>query len=163
MGLLKKLSKKLKNKELPENVYYQDLLHYHSTINEINSINEKILLLKNLRRKDQENSRRIAYHRIEVSLEVIKEEYKFFCNKITSLKLEKRLTYDKTKLNEEIIFLEQKKKELRKEFESIYRNFRNVATGLRYKDIPMNNILAEMRRSFKFEEPISNKILDICY
>ena len=32
MGLLKKLSKKLKNKELPENVYYQDLLHYHSTM-----------------------------------------------------------------------------------------------------------------------------------
>jgi DNA repair exonuclease SbcCD nuclease subunit len=141
MNLLKKLTSKKTVKENYFNFYLND---------QISNLKLHILDLSNCRRKDQKNLRIEKVKQIFRLLDNIESLYLAYLKELANIKAIKQNNLAITEDTEEkIIFMTEKKKSLRQEFEKIYINFKHTAIHL--EDIPMNNMLKRMRKAFNFE------------
>lgn len=159
MNLIKKLISK-KTNHLDEDI----LIHLGHLPQTINLIKTNLTSLANHRRKDQFELRMQVIRAIGLYLITVKEDLINFNKYI--IRLQNRYNNsvaDKDKTKQELDSLNSKKKELRAEFESIYNNFKRISTGLRYKDIPMKQILRQMRISFNFDGTLLNENNKITY
>lgn len=82
---------------------------------------------------------------IENSFDEFEYNYIDLCH-LLKLNPDLQLTH---KVSKKVEFAISTKNELRKDFETIYRNFKNLAKG--FDDIPMKEILKLMREVFDFE------------
>ena len=137
MNLLNKLSNKKKSEKI-EN--YFDF-YLNSQIS-----NMKILIsnLSTLRRRDQKRLRIETIRLILIELDRIDYLYCAFINDLNKSKI------NNPSNQTQIFLMEQKKKSLRQDFESLYKSFKRTALGL--EDIPMKSILRKMLLVFQFNE-----------
>ena len=148
MGLIKNLAIKFKE-EKKEN-YVNFFLNEQTK-------DLKLLIkeLSSLRRRDQKKSRENKVYLILKKLSEIDRLYSGFIRDLNNLKTKAN---NNEKTHELLIFMIEKRKSLRKEFESIYINFKHTAMGL--EDVPMKNILKKMQSCFGFDgEKYSDKDL----
>lgn len=156
MKLFEKMNKILKDNSLAES--YADCVidDYKSMQIKINKLKEVMTKLSQARRKDQANNRielvkslyrTLSY--IENGFDEFEYNYIDLCHLII-LHENMKLT---PKINTKVSFAVNTKNELRKEFETIYRNFKSMAKKL--EDIPMKEILSRMRIVFNISNRLS--------
>ena len=153
MNLIKKISKILKDNSLAESYSKYVIDDFKSMKIKINKLKEVMIQLSQTRRKNQANERHELVEQlfrmlryIEISWDTY--EYDFIdLNHLLKLHENMNLT---TKINEQVSYALNTKNELKKEFETIYKNFQNMAKKL--DDIPMKEVLKRMREVFGFDE-----------
>ena len=145
MSLIKKLTSK-KKEEKREN-------YFNFFLNEQNSELKKLIKeLSIFRRRDQKKHREKVINLILKKLTEIENLYKGFLGDLSNLNQKNTKTKNSGEVAE---FMDEKKKSLRCEFESIYINFKKTAMGL--EDVPMKMILKKMQSAFNFDGKIHNQ------
>lgn len=151
MRLFKKMTKILKDNDLAESYADYVIDDYKCLEIKINKLREIMSNLSKSRRKDQASERKeliegvyriLSY--IENSFDEFEYNYIDLCH-LLKLNPDLQLTH---KVSKKVEFAISTKNELRKDFETIYRNFKNLAKG--FDDIPMKEILKLMREVFDF-------------
>jgi len=138
MNLLKNLTLK-KVKEKKDN-YFDFYLN-----SEIKELKNLISELSTVRRQNQRDLREKINSSIMKELSEIEYKYNGFLRDLNNHKLKPIISSDNL---EQIELMEEKKKSLRRDFESIYINFKR--TAMSFEDIPMKMILKRMREVFDF-------------
>lgn len=144
MNLLKKLTQT--KKEQKKDNYFDFFLN-----SQISNLKSLISDLSTLRRNDQTKLREQKVYQILKELKDISDLYGtfIFCLKNYENQEKHGPIDNLAELEEKILFMQEKKKSLRKDFESVYKNFKRTAMGL--EDIPMKSILKKMYTAFDFD------------
>lgn len=161
MRLFEKMTKILRDNDLAESYakYVDD--DYKSLQIKINKLKEVMTNLSQTRRKDQVKERKELVEHLFRILEYIDNslctyEYDFIdLSHLLKLRPDMQLT---NKINNKVLNAINSKTQLRKEFEIIYRNFKNMAK--KFDDIPMKEILKLMREVFDFNSTKLNEEIE---
>lgn len=156
MNLLKKLT--LTKKEQKKENYFNFYLN-----SQISNLKNLIKDLSSLRRRDQKALRENKVYEILKELNNISYLYNGFLKDLSKFELMKKNNSSRfisPDCEEKIVLMNEKKKSLRQDFESVYISFKRTAMGL--EDVPMKEILNRMREVFDFDGTsyTENKIYD---
>lgn len=158
MRLFEKMTKILKDNNLAESYADYVIDDYKSVKVKLEKWHEISSALSKTRKKNQKHEReKIVWHLIRIlsylenSLDEFEYDYIDLCH-LLKLNPNLQLTH---KVSKKVEFAISTKNELRKEFETIYKNFKNMAK--KFDDIPMKEILKLMREVFDFEGTKQNE------
>ena len=152
MRIFEKMNQALKDNERIE-VYNNSVIQsYKSMLVRINKTKEILTRLSNTRRKNQKEEREDIINSLFTILSYTEskyEDYLFELYDLCTLLLDNPDMNITAKNRKQLIFAINTKIQIRKDFETIYKNFKNMAKG--FDDIPMKEILKRMREVFKFD------------
>ncbi len=156
MRLFEKMNKIIKDNLLES---YSDYVidDYKSMQVKINKLKEVMTNLSKARRKDQAKERSELVEQLFRILEYIDNSLDYEYNLIDLchlLKLHSDMQLT-PKVSKQVSYAINTKNELRKDYETIYRNFKNMAK--KFDDIPMKEILKCMREVFDFDNINQNE------
>ena len=151
MNLIEKLTKKTQDNSLTNSYCDYVLDDYKSMKVKIDKLKEVLTTLSETRRKDQGLERYELISHLFRVLDYIESGYEDYLYDYHDLKKHLRINSnmklkEKTLLNVQKAF--QTKNLIKKDFEIIYKNFKNISKG--FEDIPMKRILKRMREAFDF-------------
>lgn len=169
MGILKNIIDNYKKSNLTH-IDQSDFNFYHKLLSSnINRINSHINQLTWYRKKDDSEDRVRLIERIKIDILDIERIYSQFIKEF------KRISkiYDNITLlshgeilkeaSSQLKVLTAKKQLLRIQLEKVYNNFKNTIKSLNDKNLPMNQILAQMRRAFDFDSSKFKEVEDFHY
>lgn len=165
MRLLEKRIKTIKHNKTIS--YYTDcVFHEHNSMRvRIKKLKEIIAELSETRKTSQTHERIVLCDRIMKTLKIIEDKYELYMLEYYDLDKYLKESSDlqtKNKIIEKANLALHTKVEIREDFETIYRNFKNMAKRL--NNIPMEEILTRIREVFEKECNIKPKTrLQICY
>ena len=158
MLLIEKMNKIVKDNNLAESYADYVIADYKSMKVKLEKWHETSSVLSKTRRKNEAHEReKIVLHLkrilsyIENGLDEFEYNYIDLCH---LLKLNPDIQLI-PKISKKVEFAINTKNEIKKEFENIYRNFKNMAK--KFDDIPMKEILKLMREVFDFEGTKQNE------
>ena len=151
MRLFEKMTNILRDNTIAETYSKYVLDDYKSMLVKLNKLKEILTTLSQTRRKNQTEDRNELINHFLRVLEYIKnnlESYNYDLNDlcyILKLNPNLNLTHKNSKI---VLSAINSKIEMRKDFETIYSNFKSTAK--KFDDIPMNYVLKQMREIFGF-------------
>ena len=159
MRLFEKLTKQTKDISLVSSYADYVIDDYDTILNKINKFKEVMETLSHSRRKDQSKERENLVEHLFRILSYIDNNFDFYfydlIDLIKFLENHPELKLNK-KTNQHISNALSTKGLIKKEFETIYHNFKNMAKKL--DNIPLKEMLKKMSEVFSFDENIENKI-----
>lgn len=153
MRLFEKLTKQTKDISLVSSYADYVIDNYNSILKKINKFKEVMENLSHSRRKDQAEERENFVEHLFRILSYIDNSFDFYFydlfDLIKLLENHPELKLNK-KTNQQVSYALSTKGLIRKEYETIYHNFKNMAKKL--DNIPMKEMLKKMREVFERDE-----------
>jgi len=155
------ISKIILNREINSKTSYFSsivLSDYESLLIKTNKLKEILEILSKTRKKNQTQEREELIKRINKILEHIELNYGDYIANLGDLK--RVLKYNKdvklsNKTQKQIKIALESKSKIINEFETIYKNFKNMAKNMP-EHMPIKEVLANMRESFDFVSKETN-------
>lgn len=160
MRLFEKMTKILRENDLAKSYAEYVIDDYKSLEVKLNKWREVSLTLSKTRRKNQVNERKELVEHLFRILDYFESSYTTYIYDLYDLchYLKNNPSINPTKkASNKILLAINTKQQLRKEFETIYTTFKNMAKKL--DDIPMKEILKRMREVFDFNSTKTNEEL----